>query len=176
MAKTLVEKKICDACGADVRPNSLFCYNCGNAVSEELPAAAATNNSREDADVKKFQSDLAETSDLKTTQLKREPVEAFDNQQMAQPIGKPIAGSELFEKAEAPLKVESEPLENPSIQDQAKLKSAANMRRKAKSFQRKTVEVVWEEPENAPNKWFPLVAIFLILLVVGIYYLAMYLK
>ena len=33
-----------------------------------------------------------------------------------------------------------------------------------------------EEPENAPNKWFPIVAIVLILLVVGIFYLAMYLK
>ena len=56
------------------------------------------------------------------------------------------------------------------------MKTAASLRRKGKSFQRKTVEIVWEEPENAPNKWFPIVAILLILLVLVIFYLAMYLK
>ena len=79
----------------------------------------------------------------------------------------------MFEKKDA------QPLEKSdkaSIQEDAKLKSAANLRRRTKSFQKKPVEVVWEEPENAPNKWFPLVAIVLILFVVAIFYLAMYLK
>ena len=172
MAKTLVEKKICDACGADVRPGSLFCYNCGGAVSEKMPAA---DQSLKNDNHHQFQPELAEASDLKTTQLKRETVEEFENPPVAKPIGKPL-GSDLFEKAEAERQAELEALaEKPTIQEKAKLKSAAHMRRKAKSFQRK-VEVVWEEPENAPNKWFPIVAVVLILVVVGIYYLAMYLK
>ena len=173
MSKTLVEKKICDACGADVRPGSGFCYNCGGAVSEpdELPVTAASIDPKEINDAWQ-QSDLGEPSDfktsnidLKTTKLKEEVIDVID----LKPIGKP--SDEVLNKT-----IESIPAENPSVQEEAKMKSAANMRRKAKSFQRKTVEVVWEEPESAPNKWFPIVAIILILLVVGIFYLAMYLK
>jgi hypothetical protein len=173
MAKTLVDKKICDACGADVRPGSLFCYNCGGAVGEVLPEPATNNNNPKNDGSIRFQSDLAENSDLKTTPLKKESVEDFESRPIAKPIDKPIekpAGADLFEKTE------SQPLEKSSVKENAKLKSAANLRRKAKSFQRKTVEVVWEEPENAPNKWFPIVAIVLILFVVAIFYLAMYLK
>jgi hypothetical protein len=162
MAKTLVEKEICDACGADVRPGSLFCYNCGGAVSEDPEKFAKTNNKKNISAALK--SDLSENNDLKTAKLKKDSFEAVADQ----PIKKPTA--ELLEK------IAEKPIEKPLIQEEAKLKSAANLRRRAKSFQRKTVEVVWEEPENAPNKWFPLVAIVLILLVVAIFYLAMYLK
>ena len=176
MSKTLVEKKICDTCGADVRPGSGFCYNCGSAVAleaDELPKTQANIDLKEVGDVWR-QGDLAETSDfktsnidLKTTKLKKEEevIETID----LQPIGKP-SSEELNKTIESPAPAK------PSLQEEAKLKSAANLRRKAKSFQKKTVEVVWEEPENAPNKWFPIVAIVLILLVVGIFYLAMYLK
>lgn len=160
MAKTIVKKEICDACGAEVRPGSLFCYNCGGAVSEEGQEYARTHTGKiSDAWMK---ADLAENNNLKTTKLNAETV-------AEKPIEKPTV-SELLEK------IEEKPAEKPSIQEEAKLKSAANLRRKAKSFQRKTVEVVWEEPENAPNKWFPIVAIALILFVIFIFYLAMYLK
>ena len=175
MSKTLVEKKICDACGADIRPGSGFCYNCGGTISleerEDLPKTAASIDPKAVDDAWR-QNDLGETSDfqtssidLKTTKLKEEVVEVID----LKPIGKP---------SDEPLNqtIESIPAEKPALPEDAKMKSAANLRRKAKSFQRKTVEVVWEEPESAPNKWFPLVAIILILLVVGIFYLAMYLK
>lgn len=173
MAKTLAEKKICDACGADVRPGSGFCYNCGGAVAqeEELSKTEANIDQKKVGDVWR-QSDLGDPSDfktsnidLKTTKLKEEVVDVID----LKPIGKP--GDEPLNKT-----IEAIPAEKPSFQEGSKMKSAANMRRKAKSFQKKTVEVVWEEPENAPNKWFPIVAIVLILLVVGIFYLAMYLK
>lgn len=173
MSKTLVEKKICDACGAVVRPGSGFCYNCGGAVAahESLPKSESNNVQKEASDAWR-QSDLGETSDfktsnidLKTTKLKEEVIEVID----LKPIGKP--GDEVLNPT-----LESIPAEKPSGREEAKMKSAANMRRKAKSFQRKTVEVVWEEPESGPNKWFPIVAIILILLVVGIFYLAMYLK
>ena len=29
MAETILEKTACEKCGADVRENTLFCYNCG---------------------------------------------------------------------------------------------------------------------------------------------------
>lgn len=168
MAETLVEKKICEACGADIRPGSLFCYNCGGAVSEDLPEPEKNNNKKEVSSVW-FESDLAVNSDLKTTQLKKETIEKIEDKPIEKPIEKPTITEFLEQTAE-------KTSEKPLIREDAKLKSAANLRRKAKIYQKKTVEVVWEEPENAPNKWFPIVAILLILFVVGIFYLAMYMK
>lgn len=37
MAETIVEKATCENCGADVRENTQFCYNCGKSFVE--PAA-----------------------------------------------------------------------------------------------------------------------------------------
>ncbi len=168
MAETFVEKKICEACGADIRPGSLFCYNCGGAVSEVLPKPAKSNKKKDVSSVW-FESDLAANSDLKTTQLKKETVEKVEAKPIEKPIEKPTITEFLEQNAE-------KSSEKPLVQEDAKLKSAASLRRKAKIYQKKTVEVVWEEPENAPNKWFPIVAILLILFVVGIFYLAQYMK
>ena len=160
MAETLVEKKICEACGADVRPGSLFCYNCGGAVSDDL-----SESNQKTISAAWLQGDLVKNSDLKTKPLDSQ---AVDNIAL-KPIAKPTDDLLVEKKSD-------KSIETPNITEEAKLKSAANMRRKPKTFQRKSVEIVWEEPENAPNKWFPLVAFVLILLVIGIFYMAMYLK
>ncbi len=165
MAETLVEKKTCEACGADVRHGSLFCYNCGGAIALDLPETKKENVS--DAWMRE---DIVERGSLKTTRLDGEKKQDA----IPKPIEKPTVSELLEEIAAKP--IEKPTIEKPTINEEAKLKSAANMRRKTKTFQRKSIKVVWEEPENAPNKWFPLVAVFLILLVVGIFYLAMYLK
>lgn len=34
MAETAVERSVCKGCGAEVRDESLFCYNCGESVGE----------------------------------------------------------------------------------------------------------------------------------------------
>ena len=39
MAETLVENRVCNACGADVRSNALFCYNCGSSVAPDIVVA-----------------------------------------------------------------------------------------------------------------------------------------
>ena len=68
------------------------------------------------------------------------------------------------------------PIEKPSVSEEPKLKSAASLRKRTKSVQKKRVEIVWEEPESAPNAWFVLVGVLLTLFAVGIWLLAMYLK
>ena len=165
MADTLVENKICEACGAEVRPGSLFCYNCGGAVADELPDKPAKNKSENSVSDAWLRGDLAENNDLKTTQLDGAVVE----NQVVAPTDK-LSEEKIVEK------VADKPLEKKSLQQEAKLKSAANMRRKSKVFQSKKVEILWEEHQNAPNIWFLLVAVILILFVVGIFYLAIYLK
>ncbi len=165
MADTLVENKICEACGAEVRPGSLFCYNCGGAVADELPDQPAKKKSENSVSDAWLRGDLAKNNDLKTTQLDGAVLE----NQVVAPTDK-LSEEKIVEK------VADKPLEKKNLQQEAKLKSAANMRRKSKVFQPKKVEIIWEEHQNAPNIWFLLVAVILILFVVGIFYLAIYLK
>lgn len=35
MAETIVKNQVCDACGADIRSEALFCYNCGESVVQK---------------------------------------------------------------------------------------------------------------------------------------------
>lgn len=164
MAETLVETRICDACGADVRPGSMFCYNCGGSVSAE------SDNSRKKEKKTKvsnawFKEEIAENNDLKTTRLDKKTEE------------KTAEEPEELEKSEDLEENDSEVTNTKSgIQEEAKLKSAASLRRKAKTFQRKKVEVVWEESENTPGAWFVLIALILVLFVVLIFWAAIYLK
>lgn len=151
MAETLVENRVCESCGAEVRAGSLFCYNCGQAVASELANPATNNKKFKTVREALVEDKIADGHDLKTAPLENEKIE------------------------QAKTAAET-PIPKPSIQEDAKLKSAANLRRKAKTFQRKTVEVVWEVPESGPNKWFPIVALLLTLFAVLIFYLAMYLK
>ena len=164
MADTLVENKVCEACGAEIRPGSMFCYNCGGAVSEELPEPAKKKDEKPVSDAW-LRGDLAENNDLKTTRLD----DALLENQVVAPTDK-LSEEKIIEK------VADKPLEKKNLQQEGKLKSAANMRRKAKVFQPKKVEIIWEEHQNAPNIWFLMVAVILILFVVGIFYLAVYLK
>ena len=166
MAKTIVENKVCEACGADVRPGSVFCYNCGGAVSDESPVPPPENDNDKISNAWR-QGDLTKSNDLKTTRL--EKVETADDKPVAKPQNE-ISAEFASEK------IEAKPLEKSSVKEEAKLKSAANMRRKAKTFQKKTVEVVWEEPENSAGAWFFIGALILIGIVAAIFVLAMYLK
>lgn len=69
-----------------------------------------------------------------------------------------------------------QPIEKPAVAEEPKLKSAASLRKRPKSIQKKRVEIVWEERENTPNVWFLAVALFLTVFALGIWLLAMYLK
>ena len=146
MAETTVENRICQACGADVRPNALFCYHCGGSVAPEVVVALKDRKAVGNAQFRDVISE--ERNGDKSERIKQTIVE----------------------------KIEDQPILKPNLVEEPKLKSAATMRRKSKSFQPKRVEIIWEEHENAPNGWFIAVAIFLTLFAVGILYLAMRLK
>ena len=36
MAEAVAKEEICDSCGAEIRPDSLFCYSCGGSLEVEL--------------------------------------------------------------------------------------------------------------------------------------------
>lgn len=146
MAETVVENQICNACGADVRLNALFCYNCGGSVAPEIVV--------EETDEKDKISDV----------WLREKIAENGNKQV-----------ELKESLTVE-QIADEPIPKPDIQEEAELNSAAATQRKSATFQKKTVEVVWQEHENAPNGLFIVVALILTLFAAGILFLAMYLK
>jgi len=147
MAETLVENRNCSACGADVRKGALFCYHCGGSVAPEIPVSENHLTVRDAL----LREDNVEENSLhpgKITEAKTEVLEVNDI-----------------------------PVQKPDILEEAKLKSAASMRRKSRSFQKiKIEEVVWEEPDNTPNVWFILVALVLTAIAAGIFWLAIYMK
>jgi hypothetical protein len=129
MVDIAVEKSVCEDCGAEIRDESRFCYNCGEAVAEK----AADDIPSEPA-----------LKDLK------EPIAKAENG-----TGQSETGRTAFEKA--------------------RLQTAAGMRKRPKSFQRKRVEVVWE-PRTAPNGLFTIAVIGLTLIAVFLLVAAMYLR
>jgi hypothetical protein len=46
MAETVSEATVCPKCAADVRPGSVFCYNCGGRVIEEVSAPVESEPSK----------------------------------------------------------------------------------------------------------------------------------
>lgn len=164
MAETLVEEKVCAACGADVREGALFCYHCGGALAAEV-AASANGDSVSSGWFRENISD----EEVKIKEAEKSKITAKLDAAVAEKIDKPID-----KPSDKPF---DEPTKKPKIQEEAKLKSAAAMRRRAKIVQKKRVEeVAWEEHESAPNVWFIVVALVLILVAAGLFYLAVYMK
>lgn len=120
MAEITIEKRICQKCGVAVRPDTLFCYNCGNAVGD-FPT-------------------------VKTRLLEEE---------MSAAVGTD---------------------KNSAVSKEVKLTSAAALRQKRETAPKKSVEVVWEEPQSAPNVWFLVVALLLTLFAVGIFVAMLYIR
>lgn len=58
MAETLVKDETCGACGANVRPQALFCYNCGSSVSADI--SLEQNDGKEKILIGSFSDDAAE--------------------------------------------------------------------------------------------------------------------
>lgn len=44
MAEATVKNRTCQACGADVRPNALFCYHCGGSLAPAADIDLANKN------------------------------------------------------------------------------------------------------------------------------------
>ncbi|MBA2737503.1 MAG: zinc ribbon domain-containing protein [Pyrinomonadaceae bacterium] len=151
MAEIIVENQICESCGADVRPQALFCYNCGGSVAGQTEKTENNNGNNKIGD-RLLRDDIKEEVAEKT-----QPVESGEVRKI--------------EEKERILKDKK-----PDVFEEAKLKSAASLRRKAKSFQKKQVEIVWEEPENSSNISLILVALLLTVFAAAIVWLALYLK
>lgn len=84
----------------------------------------------------------------------------------------PVEKTSEDEKKNLPEKTEREK----AAEKKRELKSAASMRRRPKTIERKRIEVAWEEPASAPNVWFLLVAVLLTAFAIVLWLLASYLE
>ena len=61
MAETTLEKAVCLSCGADVRDDTTFCYNCGKPLERASTtiAEASRNGTTEEVPIEKPDTDLS---------------------------------------------------------------------------------------------------------------------
>ncbi|HLM02795.1 MAG TPA: hypothetical protein VK400_17215, partial [Pyrinomonadaceae bacterium] len=124
----------------------------------------------------------AEGEDLKGESPLREDV-VGDNVKAETPVTAAAEENhdQAIAKPTAKLVAQDEPEKNspppPLPRTETKLKSAASLRRSGRApVQKKTVEVVWDEPESAPNVWFLVVAFVLVLFAVGVLLAMLYIR
>jgi uncharacterized membrane protein YvbJ len=67
MAETITKNQVCNACGANVREGSLFCYNCGGSLASEI-AVAKSNKNEAVADIQSQENVLTETATSNKTE------------------------------------------------------------------------------------------------------------
>ena len=105
-----------------------------------------------------------------------EDVEIENDQSDEQEIIEDNAEIEADEDTELQTDEEIGEDENAEKRDLSKMDSAANLRRRGKSIQKKRVEIVWQEHDNAPNGWFIFFAVFLTILALVIWIISTYLE
>ena len=171
MAEKLVEVQVCQSCGADVRLNAFFCYNCGSqVVPDEILEAEETDNKVSNA---WFKESITEQN-----------IEPLAEQKIVDKSGielTPLAVAETtaIEAGIPPLEIETEPEKTeikPETSKTKSLKTASSLRQKPKLPPKKKVEVTWEAPRSAPNVWFLSVALILLLLAVGLVIAMLYVR
>ncbi len=156
MTETAVENNLCAECGADIRDEALFCYNCGGAVAAEDPADGGISDAW-------FREDIAKNEDLQIDPVDDDQDEIEKPEDSGEPVPDETSGAEVKLKTKPKAKVRRKP----------KMKSAATLRKNnPKSLPRKKVEVVWEEKVNSPNLWFILASLVIVAIVGVLFYLA----
>lgn len=152
MAETFVENLVCGACRADVRPQALFCYNCGASVASK-GESGSNNGISKKADL---------FIDIISDDKKEKNIDPLAADIQVEKVVNEETSKKSFPKANA--------------QEKAKLKSAAALRRKPRVIQPKRVEISWEEREDTPNTLFIVVALCLTLFAAGVLFLALQFK
>lgn len=151
MTEKIVENQLCNSCNANVRAGSLFCYSCGSPVA---PGADDLKNKKNNL------------TGIKGNNNSPQAVEAADA-----PIGRPT--EKLFpETAEKAADIKNKEL---NVQKKSKEKNAAG-RQKSRNAEKKSVEIVWETPEDSAGIWFIAASMILVLFAVGILLAMLYIR
>lgn len=190
MAETLVEKKVCAECGVDVRPQTSFCYNCGKSVTETPDRKPV-----EEASSIWFEETLAREEPEPAAEPEPEPepaedpsdavTESWEGPLAAEPELEPEPeaaeeehekdGTEVLEPEDKPSVDEMDPIHH-SLPVESGMRSAASIRKKPKTFQRREVEVAWEEYEGRSGLVYVLITLLVVLFTIIVFWIAMNMK
>jgi hypothetical protein len=166
MPESFQEDFKCTKCSSAVRAGSLFCFHCGAAI--ELPTKNKANVS--DA---WFKESIVEGQEQI---VKAEP--KFEPSKVEPPRVESEVKSAIAKELTSDENIADE-VTIKGVQSDAnldKLKSAASIRKRPKSVGKKSVEVVWEEPEGSTIAWFVVAVIVLVAMAIGLILAAWYLK
>jgi RNA polymerase subunit RPABC4/transcription elongation factor Spt4 len=186
MAETLVEKKVCRECGAEVRPQTSFCYNCGKSVTETPdrdPADEASSVWFGETIISDGpEPSVSEEPEYAVTEVVEEPLPAEPAVDPAEyeteKIERESLEPENLEAETAPGREDPADLDpvHHSLPVESGMRSAASIRRKPKTFQRREVEIVWEEYEGKSNLKYILITLLVVLFTVIVFWIAMTMK
>jgi hypothetical protein len=191
MAETLVEKKVCRECGAEVRPQTSFCYNCGKSVTETPDREPADEPSSIwfgetlISDEPEPETAPAEEPEIPGPEVSEEPAEAEpvvdlaeDGLETAGPeaaVDLAEDGPEMAEPESVHAPDELDPIHH-SLPVEPGMRSAATIRRKPKTFQRREVEIVWEEYDGGSSLKYILITMLVVLFTIIVFWIAMTMK
>jgi hypothetical protein len=158
MAENVLEDFKCAKCSSAVRAGSIFCFHCGAAIEQP-------SKNKENVSDAWFKETIVEGQE---PVVKVEPKVEVETKSTA---AKEIVADEKIADELVDDKVEAE-----TDADLGKLKSAASIRKRPKTVGKKSVEVVWEEPEGSTIAWFVVAVLVLVAIAVGLILAAWYLK
>lgn len=163
------ENQICSSCQAVIRSRALFCYKCGASIVSNSSAKAKKGGRKKTSELVSEMMEGAEKKD--------EVSNIWFQDKIVEEKAEKLVEESKFQEMTEEVKMEEVKTEEvkitstPSIQEKAKLESAASMRKKAKTIQKKQIEVIWEKNETS-NGWFILGAIIFSAVAIGIVILA----
>ena len=73
MPKTAVQTPICDICGAEIREGSLFCYNCGGSLKQEVVLPPRNAEAKAGPPVSKNGTPRSRTTNIRETPRRKRP-------------------------------------------------------------------------------------------------------
>jgi hypothetical protein len=156
------ENLICPSCQAVMRQRALFCYKCGASIVSNSSAKSKKSGNKKTA---KLVKDVEQKEGISNVWFQDKIVEETAKEQIEEPT------PQIEEPTASELPVEVKIASTPSMQEKAKLETAASMRQKAKTIQKNRIEVVWEKPET-PNIQFLLGTLIFATIAAGIAFIA----
>lgn len=184
----MVEKKVCRECGAEVRPQTSFCYNCGKSVTE-IPDRDPAGEPSSVWFGETIVSDEPEPEPTPPEEPENEVDEVLEEPVPAEPeidpaeyetekIEREFLEPAIIEAETAPGPEDTDGLDpiHHSLPVESGMRSAASIRRKAKTYQRREVEIVWEEYEGKSNLKYILITLLVVLFTVIVFWIAMTMK
>ncbi len=170
MSKTAVKKEECRECGADIRDEALYCFNCGEAIAPIVKDPKVDGISeawfREDIAVgeAEFDEPIAKPNESLVATENEVVEQTKETIETAEPKFSLRKPSRVKEKTRNPIK------------SKVPMKSAATLRNKPKLAQSRKEEIIWEERSQSPNVWFMAMSVFVTIIAGVLFLLAMYFK